>query len=149
MSNCPGVSYCLIGPSLAIESVHISIVSPSSVNILWIPPPRESWNGILTNYTVISHSHGPNNISVSRDLELHLANDTLVGFTSKEYLIEENNPDPRFLYTALVPEELTIEALNEFFTYEFTLYVSNSVGDSDPVSSPTIQLPGVGKSNMP
>ena len=138
-----------IGPSLSVESVEVSVMSSSSVNISWLPPPREHWNGVLTSYTVISHSYGPNNVSTSGTSEVQLANTTLVGSVSKEYPIEDsawvNYPDPRFTYTDLAPEELTIESLHEFFTYKFTVYMSNSAGDSDLASSAAVQLPGTGK----
>lgn len=138
-----------IGPSLSVENVEVSIVSSSSVSISWLPPPREHWNGILTSYTVISYSYGPNNISMSGISEVQLENTSFVGAVSKEYPMEGsawvNYPDPRFIYTDLVPEELTIESLHEFFTYKFMVYLSNSVGDSDLVSSATVHLPGTGK----
>ena len=136
------------GPSLAIESIYVSIVSSSSVNLTWIPPPRESWNGILTSYTVIAHSHGPNNISSSEVMEIQLENTTLTESMSRKFPVEgngwANNPDPRFIYTALVAEEVTMNALHEFFMYEFTVFVSNSIGDSGSVTSSIIHMPGTG-----
>ena len=57
-----------------------------------------------------------------------------------------NNPDPRqFVVQAIVPETVLMRGLQEDFSYCFTIYMSNSAGDSDSASSDIISLPGRGK----
>lgn len=136
------------GPSGTPQDLSISVLSPSSVKLSWLPPTRDFWNGILTSYTVISHSLGPNNMSAMDDVELHLANSTFPDTYSTAFSFEDNkwsnNPDPRFYYSEVAEEDVTIDGLHEYFTYHFSVYISNSAGDSDPAESPLIQLPGTG-----
>lgn len=86
-------------------------------------------------------------MSTIDDMELILANVTLTDSVTKTFPIEgqefANDPDPRML-RSLVPEEVLIDQLHEYFSYQFTIYMTNSAGDSDSISSSVIQLPGRG-----
>lgn len=78
-----------------------------------------------------------------------IVNDTLTESTSKIFPVDDstgwaNNPDPRFLHKPVVGEEVMIEELHEHFVYQFTVFMTNSAGDSDPLSSPVVVLPGTG-----
>lgn len=137
---------CLtIGPSRGVENINVTILSPSSVKLMWWPPPREYWNGILTSYTITSHSHGLA-VSNGSDLQPELA---INATSTRVYQIQDstwaNNPDSRFLYRPVVSEEMTIDQLHEFYRYHFTITMTNSAGDSDSVSTGLIQLPGTSK----
>lgn len=81
-------------------------------------------------------------------LELELVNSTLHDVTTHVYNIRDsawaNNADPRFIFTAVVGEERMIDQLHEFFRYRFTIIMTNSAGDSDPMTTSMIQLPGTG-----
>ena len=104
-----------------------------------MPPPRNTWNGIFLSYSIITLSHGPNNVSAGG---FDLAKSTVLIIPVDEHTWG-NNPDPRF-YNELVAEVMTVEELHEFFTYQFTVFVTNSAGDSDPATSSVIEMPGAG-----
>ncbi len=113
-----------------------------------MPPARESWNGVLTSYTVISNPLGPNNMSTASDLDLQSAYGTDAAITT--FQIEDNkwfnNPDPRIQFSDVTMEEIIIDELQEFYTYKFNMYMSNAAGDSDLVAaSSLVKLPGTGK----
>lgn len=129
-----------------MENISVAILSPSSVKVSWTPPLREFWNGIITSYTVISHSYGPNNFSTIDSSGFQPT--VTVHSLNRVFPIKGNkwgnNADPRFLYQDVVGEEVMVEELQEYFTYKFTVYMTNSAGDSDPVTSSIVQLPGIG-----
>ena len=140
-----GLCYMHIGPSQAIQDLNVSILSSSSVELSWTPPPRNTWNGIFLSYSIVTLSHGPNNVSAGEDPGFDLENSTVLIIPVDEHTWE-NSPDPRF-NNELVAEEMTVEELHEFFTYQFTVFVTNSAGDSDPATSSVIEMPGTGVYN--
>ena len=107
-----------------------------------MPPPRNTWNGIFLSYSINTLSHGPSNVSANEDPGIDLANSTVLIIPVDEHTWG-NNPDPRF-NNELVAEVMTVEELHEFFTYQFTVFVTNSAGDSDPATSSVIEMPGAG-----
>ena len=91
---------------------------------------------------------GPNNMTTMDDLDLPLANSTIPDISNITFSIEENkwanHPDPRYQYSELKEEDVVMEGLHGYFTYHFSIFMSNAAGDSDLVESPLIQLPGTG-----
>lgn len=137
------------GPSNVVGNISVAILSPTSVNVSWVPPPREFWNGIILSYSIDVHAHGPNNVSAFEQLGLQ-ANTTEDDSFTKVIQAHggnlANNPDPRLPYMLdLLPEESVIDDLHEFFTYHFSISLINSVGTSDPAFSSVVHLPGTGK----
>ena len=55
-----------------------------------------------------------------------------------------NNPDPRRVMLPLQCESATIYALEEFFVYQFKVYLENTVGQSDASNSVTVEMPASG-----
>ena len=143
-----------LGPSRAVEDINVTALSHTSVQLSWQPPPRDYWNGVLTSYTITSHSYQPvsTRATNSSQSEAELSNSTLYDTTTHVYTTQDtawaNNADPRFIFTEVVHEHVIVEQLHEFFRYHFTIVMSNSAGDSDPASSPPVQLPGNGKLNL-
>ncbi len=81
-------------------------------------------------------------------MDLRLTNTTLTDSFVTVLPVNEiaNNPDPRPGHNQdIFLEDTVIGNLEEDFTYQFTIYMSNSVGKSDAISSSMIQLPGAGK----
>ena len=39
-------------PSQGVRNIYASVISPNEVNLMWMPPYLQNWNGVLTNYTV-------------------------------------------------------------------------------------------------
>ena len=39
-------------PSQGVRDVKGPVISPNEISLMWIPPKRKNWNGILTTYTV-------------------------------------------------------------------------------------------------
>ena len=44
--------YLPLEPSDVPRNVSVSILSPTSANMSWLPPSREHWNGIIIHYIV-------------------------------------------------------------------------------------------------
>ena len=133
------------GPSQTVQNLNVSILSSSSVELSWTPPPRSTWNGIFLSYSIVTLSHGPNNVSAGEDPGFDPENSTVLIIPVDEHTWG-NSPDPRF-NNKLVAEEMTVEELHEFFTYQFTVFVTNSAGDSDPATTSVIEMPGAGMYN--
>ena len=39
-------------PSQGVRDISAPVVSSNDINLMWMPPKLQNWNGILTNYTV-------------------------------------------------------------------------------------------------
>ena len=144
------IAHDFTGPSHAVNNISVALFSSTSAQLSWTPPQHSYWNGIITNYTIICHSLGPNDMSFIDDLGLQLMNTTLYYFfvTLFPEVGHEmaNNPDPRQdVVEPIVPERAVITGLQEDFSYTFDVYMSNIAGDSDLASSDTIALPGRGE----
>ena len=120
-----------------MKNVTVEVGSSSSVTVSWFPPDVQSWNGVITQYTVIYQ------------LIRKVDDDSIVEPTyTQSVLIQEpgmsNNPDPRVATLPLKTESVVIGQLEEFYVYRFTVFLANSAGKSD-VSNPIfIDMPPSG-----
>ena len=60
-------------PSGAPQNVSVSVLSPTSVNMSWLPPLREYWNGIIIHYIV-----RVSGVNSEEELELYVVEMSLV-----------------------------------------------------------------------
>ena len=42
----------ITAPSEGVQNVTSTVLSSTEIEIQWLPPNLDSWNGILTNYTI-------------------------------------------------------------------------------------------------
>ena len=99
-------------------------ISPNNVTVMWMPPELENWNGILTNYTV--------DITAVEDCQEQMVLENFTGTPRTEHLTSfETNPYPNVAYMegGLQIESLTIDTLEEYQSYTFTVRVWNNQGE--------------------
>lgn len=102
----------------------------------------DKWNGIITSYTVdyeLLHAVGE-----------QAENSVLAPYSILSVSIPQpgfplaNNPDPTRISLPLQTEMVLLEDLQEYYVYQFTVYLQNSAGRSESSQSVTQQLPGAG-----
>lgn len=119
----------------------VNVASPSSVELYWLPPATDFWNGKITNYTVVCELLGPVSFAnVSTDNIIM----TFIKWIPRVGSPLANSPDPKVALPPLKRENVLIEGLEEYHIYRFSVIMFNSAGQSD-ASIPIIQeLPGRG-----
>ena len=131
--------WCVV-PSAPVTDVAITVESPSSVEVSWLPPHPQEWNGLIVNYTVVYKLIGPRNANLSSST---FGEEFAMAFPSLGQL-PVNSLDPRVASLPIRHESLTVEELHEYHVYEFSVYLANSAGRSE-VSNPILQeLPATG-----
>ncbi len=106
------------------------------MRIRWLPSSLDSWNGIITRYTI--------QYSLLRQVS-SATTDILMTLTSDVYSSNlVNNPDPILATSPLMWEELDIEGLKAYFIYSFSIYYENSAGQSASSNSVELGLPITG-----
>lgn len=124
----------------SVRNVSVDVLSAKSVLVSWLPPNAESWNGIITNYTIVYEL-------LRRADEDNIEN--IEPISSQTLSIQQsqmtNNPDPRDVKLPLVFERAEISALEEFYVYQFKVYLENAIGQSDVSTTSTVEMPAAGK----
>ena len=106
----------------------------------WLPPPVDSWNGIIRNYTIyvehVESVYPTANISQNLSFtQVHPSRDNPLS----------NNGDPHLVSLPLQFESVIIRGLQESQVYQFSIVMANSAGRGEE-SLPIIQeLPGSGE----
>ena len=139
------MSVLCTGPSGRLHNITLSVQSPNSVVIRWLPPPLHTWNGVIQNYTIYIEYIEPVSPSgkVNMSQEMHNLSFTQVHPASGESLA--NNRDPHLVSLPLQFESVIVSNLQECHVYQFTIAMANSVGWGER-SLPIIQeLPGSGE----
>ena len=137
--------FCMISfPSTvcmaSVEAVSVEVESASSVTVSWLPPDSQLWNGIITSYTMVYELMG----------RVDVQDNNMEPISSQTFSIPQagmplvNNPDPRIVTSPLQFESVVINSLEEFYVYRFTVFLENSVGQSDTSSSITVEMPASG-----
>jgi hypothetical protein len=128
-----------------VRNVSVDILSATSVAVSWLPPDVQSWNGVITSYTIIYELLGKVNGGSSTQ---PIRTNTLV--YPQPGMMFNNDPDPRA--SAQLPlqfESVKIGLLEEFYVYQFSVYLDNSVGISDASQSINIEMPPAAPSGPP
>lgn len=131
----------LTAPGSSVQNFTVSIQSPSSVAVSWLPPPPTTWNGILTNYTV--HYELLGSVVPSSSNESTSGGDNQKAIPLEQELFN-NYPDPHAVVLPLKKEMVVIDDLHEFHVYEFNVIMANSAGQSDVSITIIQELPGAG-----
>ena len=124
-------------PVFPVQNVSVALRSSTSVTLMWNPPPRYSWRGvihynIIATETVLSDGLAKRQEPSSTNMVLELTQ--LV-----------NNRDPSLATEPLLAEQFTVDDLEESFLYGFSIQIANAAGIGD--SSPPVmqQMPEDGK----
>ena len=116
----------------------MDVISATSVELSWLPPDPQLWNGVITNYTVVYKLLGP------------------VGMTPAEIVTTANiaiptpgnplanNPDPRHATVPLQWEMVVLDDLQEYHVYDFSVFIENAAGRSEMSMAIMQELPGAG-----
>lgn len=115
--------------------------SATEVELSWLPPHPQTWNGIILNYTVTCQMIGPVNSNTS---VADIGSSFTKALPSPGQPLR-NSPDPRLAVLPLSLEHLVIDELEEFHVYTFTAYMANSAGRSTSSNLIIQELPGAGE----
>ena len=111
----------------------MSVVSPSSVIVSWLPTHRDNWNGPVKQYTVdYKLLRSVDNISAieSSGMEPFFIGSVSIPDDNQGLM---NNPDPTQATTLpLKRESVEVQNLQEHHIYQFTVYYESIKGMSDP-----------------
>ena len=128
-------------PGAPVNNFTVDVISATSVELSWLPPDPQLWNGVITNYTLAYKLLGPIGMTPGSADMVTTRNKAIP--TPGNPLA--NNPDPRHATVPLEPEIAILDDLQEYHVYEFSVFIANTAGRSD-MSMAIIQgLPGAGK----
>ena len=116
------------------------MLSSKSVKVSWLPPEKEHWNGIITNYTIYYKRLGPvsgDNFGPNSEVL-----DTVSIPNTKQTLA--NDPNPKLVSHPLHHEEVLLEGLEEYFLYEFSVDVATSAGTGEVSLLLAVGMPASG-----
>ena len=117
--------------------MSVTVTSASSVRVMWFPPGIQFWNGVISSYTVVYEL--TKSVDAEDDIEpVYSQSHTVPG------MLFVNNPDPRVATLPLKQENVVIEQLEEFYVYQFTVFLENAVGQSDVSNRMTVDMPPAG-----
>ena len=122
----------------------VTVDSPSSVSLSWLPIPPSRWNGILSSY-IIQYQRQGQAESLDTPASEYVTLSASIPSLPEHPL--SNNPDPRLATLPLNEEMLLLQGLEENFVYEFTVYCENSAGRSETSDPISIVMPPSGRTN--
>ena len=117
-----------------VSNITTEILSPTSVRIQWLPSNQDTWNGIITRYT-IQYSL-LRQVATSQQTSFSELNITYLPSSQLR-----NNPDPTLAISPLLQEEVVIEGLQPYFEYSFFVFYENSDGQSGSSDIVEFSLP--------
>ena len=130
MNNCCFFFYT--APKGSVIDVTVSVLSPSSVNVLWLPTSKDNWNGPIQQYIVEYQ------LLRSADNASAVESSGMGPFFTGSISIPNNkqglmnNPDPTQATLPLNHESVVVQDLQEHHIYQFTVYYENIKGISEP-----------------
>lgn len=123
----------------------MSVLSPLSVNVSWLPTNKDNWNGPIQKYTVkYKLLRSADNASTVESSGIGpFFSDSISIPNTKQGLM--NNPDPTQATLPLKRESVEIQSLQEHHIYQFTVYYDNTKGISEPSFAVTQETSVSGK----
>ena len=110
----------------------MSIKTPSSVIVSWLPTNKDNWNGAVQNYTVdyklLQSADNASAVESSGMGPFFMGSVSIPN--NKQGLV--NNPDPKQVTLPLERESVEVQNLHEHHIYQFTVYYENRNGISEP-----------------
>ena len=126
-------------PGAPVRNFTVEVISATSVELSWLPPDPQLWNGVITDYTVVYKQLGPVGMTPA---------DTVTSIiktfpTQGNPLV--NNPNSRHATVPLQNETVVLDHLQEYFVYEFSVFMENAAGRSEMSVAIIQELPGAGR----
>ena len=126
-------------PGAPVNNFTVDVISATSVELSWLPPDPQLWNGVITNYTVIYKLLGPVGMPPAETIT------TMIKAFPTHRNPLANNLDPILASLPLRQEIVVLDDLQEYHIYEFSVFIANAAGRSE-MSMAIIQgLPGAGR----
>jgi len=117
----------------------VEVISATSVELSWLPPDPQLWNGVITNYTVVYKRLGPVGMTPADTVT------TMVKAFPTQGNPLVNNPNPRHATVPLQQETVVVDHLQEYFVYEFSVFIQNAAGRSEMSVAIIQEMPGAGR----
>ena len=112
----------------------MEVISATCVELSWLPPDLQLWNGVVTNYTVV--------YEILRPVGLVSANSMMKAIPTQGNPLA-NNADPRLANVPLQQEMVVIDGLEEHHVYMFSVFMANAAGNGMHMTI-IQELPGSG-----
>ena len=117
----------------------MEVVSATQVELSWLPPDPQLWNGRITNYTVVYELLGP--VGMTSTNSSHTIMTKAIPTQGNPLA---NNADPRLASIPLEREAVVVDGLQEHHVYTFSVIMANAVGRSGMSITIIQALPGAG-----
>ena len=130
----------LLVPVGVVTDIQVTITSPTSVLVSWMPTDKDNWNGVIQRYTIIYErlrSVDSNMTSVEGSGFEPMFVDSISIPDAGQRLV--NNPDPTLAVLPLRREQVTIEGLEEYHVYRVNVFYETSQGQSELTSPTSLQ----------
>ena len=116
------------------------MVSATQVELSWLPPDPQLWNGRIINYTVVYELLGP--VGMMSANSFH---PIMMKTIPNEGNPLANNADPRHASVPLQREMMVVGDLQEDHVYKFSAFMTNAAGRSGISMSIIQALLGAGR----
>ena len=126
-------------PGVSVHNFTVEVVYATSVELSWLPPDPQLWNGRITNYTVVYELLGPVGMTSDNSSQTIM---TKAIPTQGNPLA--NNADPRLASVPLQWERVVVDELEEHHVYKFSVFIANAAGRSGLSMTIIQSLPGAG-----
>ena len=120
---------CYIVPTASVRDISVSVASPTSVELSWLPPARDHWKGVIDHYQVTAARQGPVDGRKRRQTS---------AIVTKNVPPQNNHRDPSLASEPLQMESYVLQGLEEFFEYSISVQPVNAAG-SGPTNPPILQ----------
>lgn len=112
-----------------MRNFNITVVSPTSLSLSWLPPERVHWLGVVLYYEVSVVSLGSLGAA-----EMTRSTDEL----KVQVEPKANHKDPSLASEPLQPESHIVRGLEEYYQYSVSIVMVNSSGEGEP-TQPIVQ----------
>ena len=116
------------------------MVYATQVELSWLPPDPQLWNGRITNYTVVYELLGP--VGMTSDNSSQTIMTKTIPAPGNPLA---NNADPRRASVPLQRETVVVDDLQEDHVYKFSVFMTNAAGRSGISMSIIQALLGAGR----
>ena len=128
-----------VAPGASILSFTLEMVSATRVALSWLPPDPKTWNGVITNYTIVYELLRPVGMTSDNSSQAIM---TKAIPTQGNPLA--NNADPRLTSIPLQREVAVVDDLQEHHVYKFSVFMANAAGRGEMSMTIIQALPGSG-----
>ena len=116
-------------PGASVRNFSVTVSSPRSLLLTWLPPERLYWHGVTLHYEISVVQLGP----VRTGEEERSADMLRLKVEPKT-----NHKDPSLATEPLQPESHVVGNLEEYYQYSISVVMVNSAGEGQP-TQPVVQ----------